>query len=126
MANAGITPSLAVAAKELLEACVGSLRPDGNLPRAEVSGAMTFLRAIDNLHGLGDSDQATLETLQSIQSVLAAENRPYKGDWCGAAEVLRIEHIMTSAIRKVTAQDYAERAQVVESGSLRRRARATL
>ena len=87
---------------------------------------MTFVRAIDNLHGLGDSDQATVETLLSIQSVLAAENRPYKGDWCGAAEVLRIEHIMTSAIRKVTAQDYAEPAQVVETGSLRRRARATL
>lgn len=124
----GFCGSTREAGEFLFEVCVGEMRPDGNLPRTDATGAVAFLKAIDGLGGLGSTDDAVIATAERLKVLAGRENRPFMDAWTTAAEVFGTERVMMSVINQASAEAKlaAPAAEGADGTSARRRARAAV
>jgi hypothetical protein len=125
----GFCGSAREAGEFLLESCVGALRPDGNLPRVDATCAVAFLKAIDELGGLGESDEAIIATAERVKASATQENRPFSDAWAKAAEVFGTERVMLSVINRASAEaklGAPVAAEGADAAPARRRARAAV
>lgn len=97
----GFCNSQQEAAVYLLEVCAGSLRPDGNLPRVDTTGAVAFLKAVDTLGGLGSCDDEVVARIGQLRNTISDARRPFMDAWITAADALASERLMTSVIDRV-------------------------
>lgn len=128
LAYVGFCGSTSEAGEFLLEACVGELRPDGNMPRADATCAVAFLKAVDELGGLGGTDEAVIATVERLKTSATQERRPFTDAWVSAAEVFGTERTMISVINRVSSEAKlaAPAANGAEASAARRRARAAV
>lgn len=129
LSHIGFCGSTREAGEFLLEACVGELRPDGNMPSADATCAVAFLKAVDELGGLGGTDEAVIATAERLKTIAAQEMRPFADAWAKAAEVFGTERVMMSIINKASDEAKLRAPADVEASDstpARRRARAAV
>ena len=127
----GFAKTPAEAAGFLLEAAMSPDSENGQLPRANLTGAMSFLKTIAELGGLGADDEmvASLNRLKDFVEAFSSHSLTYLGAWAKACELFATEQLMLSVIRRASAdashglEAQGEGAPEVPAVS-RRRARA--
>lgn len=124
----GFCGSTREAGEFLFEVCVGGMRPDGHLPRTDATGAVAFLKAVDELGGFGGTDDAVIEAAARLRALAGRENRPFMDAWVSAAEVFGTERVMVSVINRACAESKlaAPLSDGADVGSARRRSRAAV
>lgn len=126
----GFSNSLPEAARFLASAVLGPNRPSTNLPAVDSLGAVTFLKAIDEMGGLGQGHEAldTLHVFQSWVRDFPARELPFRGEWESALRVLKTEKTMLSAMGALPgpASNQDASADSTISAPVTRRARAAI
>lgn len=100
---ANLVGSSTEASSLILDAVLGANRIDRTLPHTDVAGAISFLQAINQFAGLGQTDEAAMATLSALHAVIGRENRPYAEKWARAIEILNIERTMQAAMSRSAA-----------------------
>jgi hypothetical protein len=121
---AGFVQTPQAAAEFLLHAALGKVRETEQLPKADTTGALAFLKTIDELGGLGATDEAVVESLNQLKEgveTFPRHLRPHREDWAQACEVFATERLMMSVIRRAAAEATVDStAQEVPSANRRR------
>ncbi len=85
---------------------IGRGRPNDTLPRADTTGAVAFLKAIESVGGFGETDAEVLEALKVAHADVdqwPEHNVPYRDAWAKALDVLQVERAMLSVLNRAAA-----------------------
>lgn len=100
LVDSGFSNSLPEAAHFVADAVLGHDRAGSNLPSVDVAGAVAFIKAVDEMGGFGEGEQA----LSGMRRVLGAvrdypaHEIPHRADWESAFRVVATEKTMVGVM----------------------------